>query len=129
MKKLAALLLAITLAGGTLLAENEILLVGTSLTTTSIGGSIYATVTLAVGNAQNDIETYVEENKMLVARDMSKADGESLEVISDMLSIEEGMRTDFYTALQSNYSEIFPTDSADSKLVSEKVVDIASSYL
>ncbi|MCP1676036.1 hypothetical protein J2T57_003195 [Natronocella acetinitrilica] len=52
---------------------------------------------------------YTGSNIDMIARDMSIGSGESLDVLADLMGIEADDREHFFTALQSNYGNIFPS--------------------
>lgn len=55
------------------------------------------------------LSMYTGSNMDLIARDMSVGDGESLDVLAELMGVEADDRAAFKTALQQNYGEIFST--------------------
>lgn len=75
---------------------------------------------LKVGQA----EAYVEANKVALANDIARGNGETIVGLSKVYGCAN--TTEFGRALKSNYTVIFPTTAADSKEITHSINTVAS---
>lgn len=75
---------------------------------------------LKVGQA----EAYVEANKVALANDIARGNGETIVGLSKVYGCAN--TTEFGRALKSNYTVIFPTTTADSKEITHSINTVAS---
>ncbi|MES2529050.1 MAG: DUF3015 family protein [Bdellovibrionota bacterium] len=75
---------------------------------------------LKVGQA----EAYVEANKVALANDIARGNGETIVGLSKVYGCAN--TTDFGRALKSNYTMIFPTTAANSKEITHSINTVAA---
>ncbi len=63
------------------------------------------------------LSMYTGSNMDAIARDMSIGQGESLEVLAELMGVEAEDRPAFYAALQQNYEGIFSTSDVTAEQV------------
>jgi hypothetical protein len=63
------------------------------------------------------LSMYTGSNMDAIARDMSVGQGESLEVLAELMGVEAEDRHAFYTALQQNYESIFSASDVTAEQV------------
>ena len=61
------------------------------------------------------IQQYVADNLDQLATDIAVGQGESLDALADLMSIQSKDRTALYTSLQSNFDNIFTTSTVSSQ--------------
>ncbi len=76
---------------------------------------------LKVGQA----EAYVEANKVALANDIARGNGETIVGLSKVYGCAN--TTEFGRALKSNYTMIFPNTTANSKEITHSINTVASS--
>ena len=76
---------------------------------------------LKIGQA----EAYVEANKVALANDIARGNGETIVGLSKVYGCAN--TTEFGRALKSNYTMIFPTTTAESKEITHSINTVASS--
>ena len=76
---------------------------------------------LKVGQA----EAYVEANKVALANDIARGNGETIVGLSKVYGCAN--TTEFGRALKSNYTAIFPSAAANSKEITHQINTVASS--
>ena len=119
--------------GGMALAQKEGLiwnLVGTFL------NGICANQTFAMSSGTLDcgrptrlamvdkMNTYVSDNMDSLAVDIAQGHGESLSALADIANIPAQQRPAFYSSLQKNFNQIFPTAQVSDKSVADSIVHI-----
>jgi hypothetical protein len=60
------------------------------------------------------INSYVADNMDNLANDIAKGHGEYLNTLAVLMEVPEGSRVDFYSKLQNNFSQIYPSTSVKS---------------
>ncbi len=75
---------------------------------------------LKIGQA----EAYVEANKVALANDIARGNGETIVGLSKVYGCAN--TTEFGRALKSNYTMIFPNTTADSKEITHSINTVAS---
>jgi hypothetical protein len=75
---------------------------------------------LKIGQA----EAYVEANKVALANDIARGNGETIVGLSKVYGCANS--TDFGRALKSNYTMIFPNTTANSKEITHSINTVAS---
>jgi len=60
------------------------------------------------------INTYVAENMDNLASDIAKGQGEYLNTLAVLMEVPEGTRSDFYSRLQNNFSNIYTNNDVTS---------------
>ena len=60
------------------------------------------------------LNTYVADNMDNLANDIAKGQGEYLNTLAVLMEVPEGVRTDFYSKLQNNFSHIYTSTSVKS---------------
>ena len=75
---------------------------------------------LKIGQA----EAYVEANKVALANDIARGNGETIVGLSKVYGCANS--TDFGRALKSNYTMIFPNTAANSKEITHSINTVAS---
>lgn len=75
---------------------------------------------LKVGQA----EAYVEANKVALANDIARGNGETIVGLSKVYGCANS--TEFGRALKSNYTMIFPNTTADSREITHSINTVAS---
>ena len=68
-----------------------------------------------------NLNVYVEANKLALSKDVARGRGETLAGLSQVLGCSDSSRLG--QILQKNYTQIFPTQSADAKVVSRSILD------
>lgn len=119
--------------GGMALAQKEGLiwnLVGTFL------NGICANQTFAMSSGTLDcgrptrlamvdkMNSYVAGNMDNLAVDIAQGHGESLSALADIAKIPSQKRPEFYSSLQKNFNQIFPTAQISNKAVTASIVHI-----
>jgi len=67
---------------------------------------------------------FIDGNKEKLARDMSLGQGETLDVLAQLLGLRDDHKSSFYRLTKDNFATIFPSDTAttDEVLVELKQV-------
>jgi len=60
------------------------------------------------------LNTYVADNMDNLANDIAKGQGEYLNTLAVLMEVPEGVRSDFYSKLQNNFSRIYTSTSVKS---------------
>ena len=60
------------------------------------------------------IDNYISDNMDNLANDIARGPGEYLNTLAVLMEVPEGTRTDFYSRLQSNFSNIYTSTAVTS---------------
>ena len=60
------------------------------------------------------VNNYIADNMDNLATDISRGNGEYLNTLAVLMDVPEGSRTGFYTKLQTNFTQIYPTTEVSS---------------
>lgn len=63
---------------------------------------------------REQLNRYVSENMDNLANDIARGQGEYLNTLAVLMEVSEGSRAEFYTRLQSNFSQIYPSSDITS---------------
>jgi hypothetical protein len=75
---------------------------------------------------QNDkLNYFVDSNMDVIAHDIAKGEGESLNTIADLMNIDIEKRSDFFLTLQKNFSNIYTSD----KIQAAEVIDNINMFI
>jgi hypothetical protein len=77
--------------------------------------------------ANERLNTFVAENMDNLAKDMAQGSGEYLNTLAVLMEVPEGQRSDFYSRLQGNFSQIYPSDQVTSIDVLKNIETVISS--
>jgi hypothetical protein len=94
---------------------------GGAVVTFSISDSAFA-------EKSEKLEEYVANNSYLLARDIARGSGASLESLSDILEIPTENRQNFFQALQSSFEEIYMHDDVTYKYITYSIITIAENH-
>ena len=73
--------------------------------------------------ATNDrIMEFAVANMDILARDIARGEGESLETLAELLEVPAAERAEFYAALQGSFGDIFTTGEEDAASVLDRIV-------
>ncbi len=72
------------------------------------------------GKKSASLGVYVEANRIALAHDMARGNGETLAGLSKVIGCQDSSKLG--GVLQKNYTEIFPNASVDSKTVSQSIL-------
>jgi hypothetical protein len=61
-------------------------------------------------SSNQKLQEFVADNMDNLARDIARGNGEYLNTLAVLAGVPEGSRTDFYSRLQSNFSNIYTSD-------------------
>ena len=76
--------------------------------------------------AQNKvIKKFVADNMDNLAKNIAMGSGESLDTLAELMDIPTEERSGFYSTLQLNFSEIFPSEDVTPVDVIENIVEVA----
>lgn len=70
------------------------------------------------------IESYVEANKLALANDIAKGNGETISGLSTVYGCENS--AEFARSLKTNYRTIYPSYDADTTTVATRINEVAS---
>ena len=73
------------------------------------------------------LNTFVAENMDQLAKDIAQGSGEYLNTLAVLLEVPEGQRVDFYSRLQSNFSQIYTSEQVTSIDVLKNIETVVSS--
>lgn len=76
--------------------------------------------------ANERLNTFVAENMDNLAKDMAQGSGEYLNTLAVLMEVPEGQRADFYSRLQSNFSEIYTSEQVSSVDVLKHIETVVS---
>ncbi len=68
---------------------------------------------------------FVTENMDQLAADIASGNGETLDTVSELMSIPAEKREKFYKKLQANFDKIYSSEKVQSADVIDKIVEIA----
>jgi len=60
------------------------------------------------------VNSYISDNMDNLANDIARGDGEYLNTLAVLMEVPEGTRTTFYSKLQDNFSQIYPSTGVTS---------------
>jgi hypothetical protein len=72
------------------------------------------------------VDNFVADNMDNLAIDIASGEGESLDALAEIAMIEKDGKDVFFSKLQDNFDEIYPTDTVSYSHVSGTIMDIAS---
>lgn len=122
---------------GTLLwgnkADNSMVSQAFQSTTNGIGSQ---TIAITLGTLECNQPSKVVDNERLnhfvranmdnLARDIAQGRGESLDAFAELLNVPTNKRTDFYAALQKNFSAVFTSENVVLAEVIDNAVTVAN---
>ena len=97
-------------------------------------GTGFQTIAISLGTSNCDspaplkvgqAEAYVEANKVALANDIARGNGETIVGLSKVYGCANSM--EFGRALKSNYSMIFPNTTANAREITQQINTVASS--
>ncbi|HYA02668.1 MAG TPA: DUF3015 domain-containing protein [Syntrophobacteria bacterium] len=76
--------------------------------------------------ASERLNIFVADNMDGLAKDIAQGSGEYLNTLAVLLEVPEGQRVDFYSRLQSNFSQIYTSDQVTSIDVLKNIETVIS---
>ncbi len=73
------------------------------------------------------LQKFIAQNMDSVAQDIAAGNGESLETIAELMNIPEDKKMEFFSTLQSHFSEIFSSEKVEAADVINKIAEISNS--
>ena len=70
---------------------------------------------------------YIDANMENIASDISRGQGEALDALASLLSVEQADQAHFATVMQENFSKIYPTSDVTADQVTLAVFDVLRS--
>ena len=98
-------------------------------------GTGFQTIAITLGTSNCDspaplkigqVEAYVEANKVALANDIARGNGETIVGLSDVYGCAN--KNEFGKALKMNYKSIFNTAAASSKEITHNINGVAASH-
>jgi len=77
--------------------------------------------------ANKKVTTFVAENMDNLAKDIAQGNGEYLNTLAVLLEVPDGERIEFYAKLQTNFSNIYPSDNVSHVDVLKNIEAVVSS--
>lgn len=68
---------------------------------------------------------FVSENMDNLASDIASGNGETLETVAELLNIPADKKDVFFSKLQENFNQIFPSENVQSAHVIDKIAEVA----
>lgn len=114
MKKLSIVFLILFSAGQLWGASTGLIVVLSSLSTTALTAmETFTDNALGQSSTFEQMKAFIQENDMLLAADIARADGNTLDAVATIAGVPEPKRKDFFLQMQQHYSEIYPDETAD----------------
>ncbi len=124
-----ALMLSLNLLADFALLPTAVLMGSISVLSTTSASAGYGKFAY---NSQLDrrqrLAGFIESNSVLVARDISRGEGDSLDAISVIIAVESDRRSPFYHSLQNNYDSIFSSQNDTADKIAFRIFQIGESY-
>ncbi|MFW6364925.1 MAG: DUF3015 family protein [Spirochaetota bacterium] len=124
-KKICFTVIAVLLAGNVWAASAGLIVVLSSLSSTALTAvNAFTENVLWKSSRLERMKEFVEENDPLLAADISRARGGTLDALAEIAEVPTPKRDDFFVLLKDNYSVLYPAAETAPEYRAQTILEI-----